>query len=388
MTSHQQTGNYDIHFVQGKDEIDKDGTLIINKQNRNQAKFPQFLPTWNPHEKYPPLKFNKFIDPGLKADPKFPNLFPLGLGKNHLYQIKSLSPKLGCDITGIQLSSLSPPAKDELALFIAQRGVVAFRDQDFTHKGPEFIVEYTKYFGPLHIHPTSGSPKNIPQIHITYRRPDEKDERIFANNTNSILWHSDVSFELQPTGLTFFSILEGPEVGGDTLFANNIEAYKRLSPKFQSMLQGLHVLHTSVDQSSNSIGQGGIIRRQPVSNIHPLVRIHPVTKEKYLYLNKPFTRKIIELKEEESTAMLEFLYRHIESSHDLQIRATWEPNSVVVWDNRSTTHSSCNDYNDDSLARHGMRIAVQAERPVEELQDLNKEEITMGDLQQDFEKLT
>lgn len=376
MSNHQHYGNYDIHFVEGKDEIDQDGTLVINKANRSTAKFPDFLPTWNPNEKYPPLKFFKYEDPGLKADASFKNLFP----QDGDYTVKKLSPKLGSVVSGIQLSQLNDEAKNDLARFIAERGIVAFRDQDFTHQGPQKCVEFAEYFGPLHIHPTSGAPKNIPTIHVTYRRADEKDERVFANNTNSILWHSDCSFELQPPGYTIFSILEGPESGGDTLFANNVEAYKRLSPAFQQRLQGLHVLHTSEDQASNSRGQGGVERRKPVSYIHPLIRIHPVTKEKYIYLNKPFSRQIIELKEEESTMLLDFLYRHLELSHDLQIRANWEPNTVVMWDNRSTTHSSCNDYADDTSARHGMRISCQAERPVESLLDLNNEDISIGDI--------
>lgn len=384
MADQQHYGNYDIHFDQGRDEIDQDGTLIINKFNRDKAKFPDFLPTWNPSEKYPPLKFFKFEDKGALADKNFSNLFPAG--GDHV--IKKVTPKLGSVVSGVQLSSLSDAAKNDLALFVAERGVVIFRDQDFTHRSPKFCADYARYFGPLHIHPTSGAPKGVPELHITYRRADEKDERIFSNNTNSILWHSDCSFELQPPGLTFFSILEGPESGGDTLFADNVEAYKRLSPEFQKRLSGLHVLHTSEDQASNARGQGGVERRKPVSHIHPLIRTHPVTKEKYIYLNKPFSRQIIELKEEESSYLLNFLYNHLELSHDLQLRANWEPNTVVLWDNRTTTHTSCNDYSDDSSARHGMRISVQAERPVEHLHDLNKEEFTTGDVEEAFKKVT
>lgn len=384
MSQQQHYGNYDIHFVQGRDEVDSDGTLVINKANRERAKYPEFLPTWNPNEKYPPLKFFKFEDKGLKADDKFTRLFPEGGSQ----VVKKITPKLGSEVRGVQLSQLSDEAKDDLALYVAQRGVVVFRDQDFVKHGPKYCADYARYFGPLHIHPTSGAPKNVPELHITYRRPDEKDERIFENNTSSILWHSDCSFELQPPGITFFSILEGPESGGDTLFADNVEAYKRLSPEFQKRLSGLHVLHTSQDQAQNARGQGGVERRKPVSHIHPLIRTHPVTKEKYIYLNKPFSRRIVELKEEESAYLLNFLYRHLEMSHDFQLRANWEPNTVVMWDNRSTTHSSCNDYSDDTSARHGMRISVQAERPVEHLADLNKEEFTAGDVAEALRKVT
>ena len=377
-------GNYDIHFFEGQDEVDSDGVLVINKSNRDRSSHPDFLPTWDPKQKYPPLKFFKHEDPGRRADTSFPNLFP----KEGDYSIKKVTPKFGSLVTGVQLSQLDSAGKDELALLVAQRGVVIFREQDFADKGPAFAVEYGKHFGRLHIHPTSGAPRNHPELHITYRRPDKGEfERVFSNRTNNVGWHSDVSYELQPPGTTFFSVIEGPESGGDTIFADTVEAYNRLSPEFQKRLAGLHVLHTSKDQASNSRGQGGIERRKPVSNIHPLIRTHPVTGEKAIFLNKPFARKIVELKEEESEYLLKFLFDHIESSHDLQLRANWEPNSVVLWDNRRTVHSAIIDW-DTPVHRHAFRITPQAERPVEDLNDLNKEEYDVGDLEEALKSVT
>lgn len=371
--------NYDIHFNQGVDEVDSEGVLVINSKNREQAKYPDFLPTWDPKQKYGPLKFFKHIDPGTRADPSFPSLFPKETAQN--YSIKRVTPKFGTTITGVQLSSLDDNGKDELALLVAQRGVVIFREQDFASKGPQFAVDYGRHFGRLHIHPTSGAPRDQPELHITYRRPDKGEfERAFANRTNNVGWHSDVSYELQGPGTTFFSVLEGPDAGGDTIFADTTEAYNRLSPEFQKRLAGLHVLHTSADQALNSRGQGGIERRKPVSNIHPLIRTHPVTGAKSIYLNKPFSRKIIELKEEESQFLLQFLFNHIEGSHDLQLRANWEPNSVVIWDNRRSVHSAIIDW-DTPISRHAFRITPQAERPVEDLKDLNKEQYDVGDLE-------
>ena len=201
-------GNYDIHFFEGQDEVDSDGVLVINKSNRDRSSHPDFLPTWDPKQKYPPLKFFKHEDPGRRADTSFPNLFP----KEGDYSIKKVTPKFGSLVTGVQLSQLDSAGKDELALLVAQRGVVIFREQDFADKGPAFAVEYGKHFGRLHIHPTSGAPRNHPELHITYRRPDKGEfERVFSNRTNNVGWHSDVSYELQPPGTTFFSVIEGPE---------------------------------------------------------------------------------------------------------------------------------------------------------------------------------
>lgn len=381
----QRFGNYDTHFVSGIDEVGEDGVLVINQKSRAALKYPDFLPTWDPLQKYPPLKFFKHEDPGLRADKNFPNLFPKDRDD---YKIKRITPKFGSEIVGggIQLSQLDDKGKDELALLVAQRGVVVFRDQDFAKHGPEFVVNYGKHFGRLHIHPTSGAPRGFPELHITYRRPDEGEfARIFSNRTTNVGWHSDVSYELQGPGVTFFSVLEGPDAGGDTIFADTVEAYNRLSPEFQKRLAGLHVLHTSADQASNSRVQGGIERRKPVSNIHPLIRTHPVTGAKSIYLNKPFSRRIVELKEEESNFLLNFLFQHIEQSHDLQLRANWEPNTVVIWDNRRSVHSAIVDW-DTPVLRHAFRITPQAERPVEDLKDLNREEYDVGDVAEDLKK--
>ncbi|EGV62001.1 alpha-ketoglutarate-dependent sulfonate dioxygenase [Yamadazyma tenuis] len=382
MSNAVKYGNYDMHFVKGVDEMLNDGTLVVSAENRSTSKYPEFLPTWNPNDKLPPLKFFKHEDPGCRADPKFPNLLP----KDREFINQKITPKMGSEIRGIQLSQLDDKGKDELALFVAQRGVVVFRDQDFADKGPQFAVDFGRHFGPLHIHPTGGVPRGFPDLHVTYRRATPGDfERVFSSQTHAVLWHSDISYELQPSGTTFFSVLDGPDSGGDTIFADVVEAYKRLSPEFQKRLDGLHVLHTSEDQATNSRTQGGVERRKPVSNIHPLIRVHPATKEKYIYINRPFSRRIVELKEQESAFLLEFLYKHIEQSHDLQLRARWEPKTVVVWDNRNTQHSAIIDW-DTPVSRHAFRIAPQAERPVEDLADLNKEDYAVGDVGEALER--
>lgn len=359
--------NFDIHFHEDTDEIDEDGTYIVSRASAATAKFPELLPTWDPKQKFAPLEFFEHHDPGTLADRSLKHLFP----ENGNQSVKKITPKFGTEVHGVQLSQLDNAGKDELSLFVAQRGVVVFRDQDWATKGPEFITNYARHFGRLHIHPTSGAPKDFPELHVTYRRPDPQEfERTFSHSTRNVDWHSDVSYELQPPGTTFFAVLEGPDAGGDTVFADTLEAYKRLSPEFQKRLEGLHALHSSVNQAQNSAGHGGIQRREPLEHIHPLVRVHPATGEKVLYVNKPFTRRIVELKHQESEYLLKFLYDHIELAHDLQLRASWEPNTVVVWDNRRTVHSAIIDW-EEPVTRHAVRVTPQAERPVADLKDLN-----------------
>lgn len=111
-------------------------------------------------------------------------------------------------------------------------------------------------------------------------------------------------------------------------------AYKRLSPQFREFLETLQVVHSGVAQAeySRKGNRGGIVKREPVENPHPIVRVHPVTGEKALFVNRQFSRKIVGFKDEESDALLELLYNHIERGADFQIRARWRPGTVVLWD--------------------------------------------------------
>lgn len=98
-------------------------------------------------------------------------------------------------------------------------------------------------------------------------------------------WHSDVSYERQPPGTTFLYVLEKPAAGGDTLFVDAAEAYRRLSPAFRQRLHGLRATHSAVEQAAASLARGGVVRRDPVVSEHPVVRTHPATGEKALYVN-------------------------------------------------------------------------------------------------------
>jgi sulfonate dioxygenase len=116
------------------------------------------------------------------------------------------------------------------------------------------------------------------------------------------VWHSDVSYELQPPGLTTFFLLSAPASGGDTLFTSQVSALKKFSPQFVAWLKTLTAIHSGFEQAnySRSGRRGGTVRRDPVEHVHPVVRRHPVTGEEALYVNKQFTRRIVGLKREES----------------------------------------------------------------------------------------
>ncbi|KAI1746467.1 hypothetical protein F4782DRAFT_74457 [Xylaria castorea] len=323
------------------------------------AKYPHYLPTWDKTQTYPPLEPFEHYEHGKDADTSFPELLPTTA------QVAHLTPTIGTEVRGVQLSSLSDAGKDQLARFVAERKVVAFRNQDFKDLSIPDALKFGGYFGRHHIHPTSGSPEGHPEVHLVHRGAgDTKSDQHFADRVSSVAWHSDVSYEQQPPGTTFLYILDKPETGGDTLFANAAEAYNRLSPLFKERLHGLKATHSGVEQVAVAHSRGSINRREPATNVHPIVRTHPATGEKALYVNPQFTRRIVGMKKEESDAILKFLYDHIGFGADFHTRVKWEEGTVVVWDNRVTQHSALLDWK-NGQRRHLARITPQAERPYE-----------------------
>ncbi|KKA27938.1 hypothetical protein TD95_001206 [Thielaviopsis punctulata] len=323
------------------------------------AKYPNYLPTWNTTQRYPPLTLFEHYDHGKDANPTYPDLLPSYASVTHL------TPFTGSEVSGIQLSSLTNAGRDQLARFVAERKVVAFRNQDFADLPISKALEFGAYFGRHHIHPTSGSPAGHPEIHLVHRSAgDNSADAYFANRLSSVAWHSDVSYELQPPGTTFLYVLDLPSTGGDTIFTNAAEAYNRLSEGFKQRLHGLKAVHSGIEQVNASLRKGSIKRREPVASVHPIVRTHPVTGEKALYVNPQFTREIVGYKKEESDAILNFLYDHLAWGADFQVRVKWEPGTVVVWDNRVTQHSALVDWASGER-RHLARITPQAEVPYE-----------------------
>ena len=323
------------------------------------AKYPHYLPVYDYDQKYAPLESFEHVEHGVGADPTFKDLLVEGS------KITKLTPATGSEVSGVQLSQLSAAGKDQLALLVAQRKVVAFRDQDFADLPIKDALDFGGYFGRHHIHPTSGAPEGYPEVHLVHRVGSKGElDNFFAGRNSSVAWHSDVSYEAQPPGTTFLYVFDTPETGGDTAFVNQVEAYNRLSPALKQRLHGLKAVHSGIEQAEFSHKRGGVVRREPVTHEHPIVRTHPATGEKALYVNSGFTRSIVGFKKEESDALLAFLYAHIARGIDYQTRVRWAPKTVVVWDNRVTAHSAVVDWTTGER-RHLARIQPQAERPVE-----------------------
>ncbi|KAH7927940.1 TauD-domain-containing protein [Leucogyrophana mollusca] len=298
-----------------------------------------------------PLTEIEVTDRGLFADPEKKALFSVS-------KVKHLTPTIGTEITGIDLRHLTDPQKDELALLVAERGVVFFRDQELNiHQQ----LDIARHFGPLHKHATTPIPKEpgLEEVHVVYndfaRRPDP------SAFSKLELWHSDVTYELQPPSTTSLKVITGPEYGGDTLWSSGYALYSSLSPGFQTYLEGLTALHSAVAQADGARGAGLHVRREPIETEHPVVRVHPVTGWKSVYVNPGFTRRIIGVPKAESDTILNFLFHQISENVDFQVRFKWEPNSIAFWDNRIVTHSATFDFWPQT--RHALRATPTGEKP-------------------------
>ncbi|KAF7357011.1 TauD-domain-containing protein [Mycena venus] len=294
-------------------------------------------------EEYPALQPFEHVDAGSRAL-HHPNPRSFLANSN----VVEMTPEFGLDVRGCNLAELNPDQKDQLALEVARRGVVVFREQqDFIDRGAGFYTEWARHFGPLHVHPTSGHPEGHHEVHLVYKDAKSKFK---TDSITSTLWHSDCSFELQPAGLTTFFLLAQPKTGGDTLYSSQVLNFRSLSPIMQDFFA--HAQSDAHGHWQFALEAGWYA----------------------LYVNKQFTRRIVGMKVEESELLLNFLYDHIAKSNDHQVRIKWEPMTMVLWDNRITAHTATYDYSHMKVLRHGARISAQAERPIPALSTMKMED--------------
>jgi taurine dioxygenase len=176
-------------------------------------------------------------------------------------------------------------------------------------------------------------------------------------------WHSDVSCDVEPPMGSILHLHTVPPSGGDTLFASMYAAYETLSERMKRFLEGLTALHSGeryYRRMNAKLGTDDAGRTFPRAN-HPVVRTHPLSRRKALFVNRGFTYRINELPEEESEAVLNFLYQHAERP-DFQMRFRWDLNSVAFWDNRCVQHLAIWDYFPN--VRSGNRVTIKGDAPV------------------------
>jgi taurine dioxygenase len=262
---------------------------------------------------------------------------------------RNVNTHIGTELEGVALTDLDQQGVDELTRLAAERGVLFFRDQEMTLAEQ---VEIGGRLGELHIHPAAKAPEGFPEVLVVHT---DEHSRYTAGGG----WHSDVSCDERPPALSMLRIEQPPPAGGDTVWASMYQAYETLSPSLQAYLCTLTAVHSGDRAYRDRYGYTGD-REFPVSE-HPVIRTHPISGRKALYVNMGFTSHIKELKPRESTALLRMLYDHIAYGVQFQVRFQWEPNSVAIWDNRCVQHHASWDYFPET--RHGYRVTTRGEVP-------------------------
>jgi taurine dioxygenase len=270
--------------------------------------------------------------------------------------VSPLTGALGAEISGVQLGTLNEAQFAEVHAAFLQHQVVFFRDQDITR---EQHKAFGRRFGGLHVHPFLQPLKDEGHPEFVVLESDEKHPFVAE------AWHSDVTFQDAPPLGSVLRCVAAPEFGGDTMWANMYAAYEALSSAMQRLIEGLTAIHDTSRTFSRDTYKtehiGGKRAEQVVSAEHPVVRTHPETGRKALFVNSTFTDSITGMKSAESAALLGFLYRHIESP-DFSCRFRWRKNSVAFWDNRCTQHRVVA----DNLAayRRMERVTINGDKPV------------------------
>ncbi len=268
-------------------------------------------------------------------------------------RVDKLTPIIGAEISGIDLAQpMDADLFGEVLRALAENLVVFFRDQHLT---AQQHLAFGRRFGELHIHPAAPHEPGEPALMKIHADRD-------SPRANGEGWHSDVSCDAEPPMGSVLYIKQCPPHGGDTLFANMYAAYEALSDRMKTYLDGLRAVHDGEEVYRGTYANFGVGDKPsyPKSE-HPVVRTHPVTGRKALFLNRGFTRRILGIPRDESEAMLRYLWDHAENPL-FQCRFRWSENAVAFWDNRCTQHRAMWDYWPHT--RSGNRVTIKGDRPV------------------------
>jgi taurine dioxygenase len=266
--------------------------------------------------------------------------------------VKKSTPMIGAEVLGIDLlARLSNRQVQDLHNAFTENLVIFFRDQKMDHQQQK---DFARRFGQLHTHPAAPQ-VNPEHPEIFGVSTDENSKHIAGEH-----WHSDVSCDAEPPMGSILYLRDVPlNGGGDTMFANMYRAYETLSAPIRRLLDDMTAIHDGEQVYRGRYGGGDKNRKFPRAE-HPVVRTHPVTKRKCLFVNRTFTTRIVGVHKNESDAILEMLYRHIETP-EFSTRFKWESDSVAFWDNRCVQHRAIWDYHPNR--RYGFRVTICGDKP-------------------------
>ncbi len=276
-------------------------------------------------------------------------------------ELKPVSGNIGAEIHGVDLSQpLSDTASNEIRSALLEHLVIFFRDQKIT---PDQHKDFGRRFGELHVHPFIPALDGHPEIIELRSQDDGPAEMAYQSNQ----WHTDLTYVSEPTMGSILFAETSPPAGGDTMFLNLYTAYETLSPTMQAFVSELTAIHDiTASMPADFMAQSWAPKQlerlhektPPVE--HPVVRTHPETGKKCLFVNANFTSHIKDLSRSESDALLNMLYEHLAKPENV-CRFNWATNSIAFWDNRCTQHYAVNDYNSLRVMH---RVTICGDRPV------------------------
>mgnify|MGYP003336192449 FL=1 len=281
----------------------------------------------------------------------------------HTLTTRPVAPACGSFVEGLDVKRATDADLAALSQLLAERGVVFLRDQ---HLSPEDQVALTARFGEVLRVPYVKHLDEHPDVIAVLKEADEKKISTFGGT-----WHSDFSFLDQPPSLTILYGREIPPFGGDTLWSSQYAAFDALSPRMQEMMCGLSAVQTGWPHGTKGPGPNAAVSRSVVMTrndptadrevIHPVVRVHPITKRKALFVNPVYTQRFDGMTEDESKPLLSYLFAHA-TKPEFTCRLQWEVGTLALWDNRCVLHLAINDYDGSRRLLH--RTTVAGETPI------------------------
>ena len=253
------------------------------------------------------------------------------------WEVSRLASALGAQVRGVDLGRADGDQIDAIRELLLEHLVLFFPEQ---HLSVDDHVAFGRHFGVLEGHPNLKNP---------FTDHPELFELAASQGGVADEWHTDITFQDEPALMSVLQMLRCPPTGGDTMWSSLYAAYEELSAPMKDLCEGLTALHDAHPHD-----------RADKMAIHPVVRVHPETGRRALYVSEHFTRRIVEMNAEESAALLAYLTRWV-SSPRFTVRYRWSEGTVAMWDNRCTQHFVLNDFEGERIIQ---RVTVMGDRPL------------------------